>query len=140
MELPLPLPGLLTHLAPLLSHYGYWAVGAVVFVGDFGVPAPGETILLAAGIYARGRPAEHRGRRGDRVRCGVAGDNVGYLIGRLDGRAFVHRWGRYVFLAPERFHKAEAFFTRHGGKGRHGGTILLRGLARRLPAFGLGMT
>lgn len=47
-----PLPGPLAHLAPLLSHYGYWAVGGVVFVEDFGIPAPGETILIAAGVYA----------------------------------------------------------------------------------------
>ncbi|MGW7406201.1 DedA family protein [Streptomyces sp. NPDC054833] len=38
------------------------------------------------------------------------------MIGRSGGRAFVHRWGRYVFLTPERFHKAEEFFTHHGGK------------------------
>ena len=38
-----PLPGPSAHLAPLLGHYGYWAVGALVSVEDFGVPAPGET-------------------------------------------------------------------------------------------------
>jgi membrane protein DedA with SNARE-associated domain len=28
----------------------------------------------------------------------------------------VQRYGRYVFLPPERYEKAEKFFTRHGGK------------------------
>ncbi|MEV7796936.1 DedA family protein [Streptomyces sp. NPDC087512] len=98
-----PLPGPLAHLAPLIGSYGYWAVGAVE---DFGVPGQAETILIAAGIYSGA----------DRLDIvAVAGDNVGYLIGRFGGRAFVHRWGRYVFLTPERFHKAEVFFTRHGG-------------------------
>jgi membrane protein DedA with SNARE-associated domain len=111
-----PLPGPLAHLEPLLGHYGYWAVGAVVFVEDFGVPAPGETILLAAGVYAGAGRLNVMAVALIAFAAAVAGDNVGYLIGRAGGRAFVHRWGRYVFLTPKRFEAAEAFFTRHGGK------------------------
>lgn len=110
-----PLPGPLAHLAPLLGHYGYWAVGAVVFVEDFGVPAPGETILIAAGIYAGAGRLNIVAVAVIAFVAAVAGDNVGYLIGRTGGRALVHRWGRYVLLTPERFHRAEEFFTRHGG-------------------------
>ncbi|MFB8128637.1 DedA family protein [Streptomyces mirabilis] len=110
-----PLPGPLAHLAPLLGHYGYWAVGAVVFVEDFGVPAPGETILIAAGIYAGAGRLNIVAVAVIAFVAAVAGDNVGYLIGRSGGRAFVHRWGRFVFLTPERFRKAEVFFSRHGG-------------------------
>lgn len=111
-----PLPGPLAHLAPLLGHYGYWAVGAVIFVEDFGVPAPGETILIAAGIYAGAGRLNIATVTMIAFVAAVAGDNVGYLIGRWGGRALVHRWGRYVFLTAERFHRAEVFFTRHGGK------------------------
>lgn len=111
-----PLPGPLAHLEPLLGHYGYWAVGAVVFVEDFGVPAPGETILLAAGVYAGTGRLNVVAVAVIAFVAAVAGDNLGYLIGRVGGRAVVHRWGRYVFLTPKRFEAAEAFFTRHGGK------------------------
>lgn len=111
-----PLPGPLAHLAPLLGHYGYWAVGAVVFVEDFGVPAPGETILIAAGIYAGAGRLNIVTVTVIAFVAAVAGDNVGYLIGRWGGRALVHRWGRYVFLTAERFHRAELFFARHGGE------------------------
>ncbi|GAA0929543.1 DedA family protein [Streptomyces thermoalcalitolerans] len=111
-----PLPGPLAHLAPLLGDYGYWAVGGVVLVEDFGAPAPGEAILIAAGVYAGAG-------RLDVVTVGltafvaaVVGDNIGYLVGRYGGRAFVRRWGRYVFLPPKRFEAAERFFSRHGGK------------------------
>ncbi|MDQ0993345.1 DedA family protein [Streptomyces sp. V3I7] len=111
-----PLPGPLAHLAPLLEHYGYWAVGAVVFVEDFGVPAPGETILIAAGVYAGAGELNIVLVGVIAFFAAVVGDNVGYLIGRTGGRAFVHRWGRYIFLTPERFERAEKFFQRHGGK------------------------
>ncbi|WP_181798456.1 DedA family protein [Streptomyces sp. WELS2] len=111
-----PLPGPLAHLEPLLAHYGYWAVGGVVFVEDFGVPAPGETILIAAGVYAGAGRLNVVAVALIAFAAAVAGDNLGYLIGRVGGRAFVHRWGRYVFLTPKRFEAAEEFFTRHGGK------------------------
>lgn len=111
-----PLPGPLAHLAPLLSHYGYWAVGGVILVEDFGVPAPGETILIAAGIYAGAGRLNIVAVACIAFTAAVVGDNLGYLIGHTGGRAFVHRWGRYVLLTPQRFHAAEEFFTRHGGK------------------------
>ncbi|RVU16483.1 DedA family protein [Streptomyces antnestii] len=110
-----PLPGPLAHLAPLLSHYGYWAVGAVVLVEDFGVPAPGETILIAAGVYAGAGRLNIVAVAAIAFAAAVVGDNIGYLIGHYGGRAFVHRWGRYLFITPERFAKAEDFFKRHGG-------------------------
>ncbi|MER7915357.1 MULTISPECIES: DedA family protein [unclassified Streptomyces] len=110
-----PLPGPLAHLAPLLGHYGYWAVGAVILVEDFGIPAPGETILLAAGVYAGAGELDVVKVALIAFAAAVVGDNIGYLIGHFGGRAFVHRWGKYVFLTPKRFAAAEDFFTRHGG-------------------------
>ncbi len=46
------LPGILQSLAPALSRYGYAAVIALVGVEGFGIPAPGQTTLVAAGSYA----------------------------------------------------------------------------------------
>jgi membrane protein DedA with SNARE-associated domain len=111
-----PLPGPLAALEPLLGHYGYWAVGAVILVEDFGVPAPGETILLAAGVYAGAGRLNIVAVAVIAFVAAVVGDNIGYLVGHLGGRPFVHRWGRYVFLTPKRFQAAEEFFGRHGGK------------------------
>ena len=37
------------------------------------------------------------------------------MIGRTGRLAFVHRWGRYVRLTPERMERAESFFRRRGG-------------------------
>ncbi|MFE5207062.1 DedA family protein [Streptomyces sp. NPDC056600] len=111
-----PLPGPLAHLEPLLGHYGYWAVAGVILVEDFGVPIPGEAILIAAGVFAGAGRLDIVAVALIAFVAAVMGDNIGYLIGRYGGRALVHRWGRYVFLTPERFARAEAFFARHGGK------------------------
>lgn len=111
-----PLPGPLAHLEPLLGDHGYWAVAGVILVEDFGVPVPGEAILVAAGLFAGAGRLDIVAVALTAFAAAVVGDNIGYLIGRYGGRALVHRWGRYVFLTPERFAKAEAFFERHGGK------------------------
>jgi membrane protein DedA with SNARE-associated domain len=46
----------------------------------------------------------------------IIGDNIGYLIGRTGGRAFVLRFGKYVFIKPEHLARAEVYFAKHGDK------------------------
>jgi membrane protein DedA with SNARE-associated domain len=103
-------------LLSLIEHYGYLVVLFGVMAESTGVPLPGETILITAGVLAQ------RGHLvlGEAVAFGVLGavlgDQIGYWVGREGGRPFVLRWGRYVFITPERLGRAEAFFGRHGGK------------------------
>jgi membrane protein DedA with SNARE-associated domain len=42
------LPGVFGDVQPILEHYGYLAVGGFVLLEDFGVPVPGEAIMIAA--------------------------------------------------------------------------------------------
>lgn len=111
-----PLPGVLGDLAPLLDDWGYLAVGGLVFVEDFGVPVPGETVLIAAAVYAGAGKLNIFLVAGIALAAAVVGDNVGYAIGRTGGHRLVRRYGRYVLLTPARVAKAESFFMRHGGK------------------------
>src|SRR5215217_6016350 len=100
----------------LIEHYGYLVVLFGVMLESTGVPLPGETILLAAGVLVQ------RGHLdlGDAIAFGilgaVVGDQIGYWVGREGGRPFIFRWGRYVLVTPARLGRAEAFFARHGGK------------------------
>jgi membrane protein DedA with SNARE-associated domain len=110
------LPGLLASLAPVLDHYGYLAVAGLVFLEDFGVPVPGETILIAAAVYAGAHRLNVVAVGLIALGAAVLGDNVGYAIGYFGGHRLVLRFGRYVFLTKERLDKAEGFFRRHGGK------------------------
>ncbi|MEU6366370.1 DedA family protein [Streptomyces sp. NPDC046931] len=111
-----PLPGVLADVAPILDHWGYPAVAALVFVEDFGVPAPGETTLIVAAVYAGAGRLNIVLVAVVAFLAAVLGDNVGYAIGRFGGHRVVERYGRHVLLTPARVAKAEAFFTRHGGK------------------------
>jgi membrane protein DedA with SNARE-associated domain len=110
------LPGVLHTLEPTLDHYGYLAVAGFVFLEDFAVPVPGETILILGAVYAgTGRLSVILvGLIG--FAAALLGDNIGFAIGHFGGRRIVDRFGRYVRLTPERIAKATTFFDRHGGK------------------------
>jgi membrane protein DedA with SNARE-associated domain len=111
-----PLPGFLASLAPILDRYGYLAVGGLILVEDFGVPSPGETVLIAASVYAGAGRLNIVAVGVIATLAAILGDNIGYAIGRFGGHALVLRYGRYVFLTGERLEKAERSFARHGGK------------------------
>ena len=113
---PEHLPGVLHTLEPTLNHYGYLAVVGLVLIEDFGVPVPGETVLILAAVYAGA------GRLNIVLVAllgfvgALLGDNIGFAIGHFGGRPLAERYGRYIFLTPERLERATRFFDRHGGK------------------------
>ncbi|MGH3296287.1 MAG: VTT domain-containing protein [Trebonia sp.] len=110
------LPGFLNSLTSPLEHFGLWAILALVLLEDFGIPVPGETVLIAGAIFAGSGQLNIVAVGVVGFIAAVVGDNIGYAIGKFGGRALVERWGKYVFITPERLDKAEAFFKRHGGK------------------------
>jgi membrane protein DedA with SNARE-associated domain len=116
MPPPAELPGFLAGVAPILDRWGYLAVAGVIGVESFGVPAPGQTIMVAAAIYAGAGRMNVFAVAAIAFVAAVLGDNVGYWIGVRGGRRLVHRFGRYVFITPERLARAEGFFARRGNR------------------------
>ncbi len=110
-------------LTNLLNNYGYIAVILFVMIESSGIPFPGETMLLLAAFTAGADPHSHL-LIPFVIACAalgaIAGDNIGYYVGRIGGRAFVLRFGKYLFLKPEHLDRAEKFFAKHGDK-----TVLL---------------
>jgi membrane-associated protein len=94
-----------------------------------GVVLPGETALLVAGFAAHEGIISLVPMIIVAIVCAIAGDSVGYEVGRLVGpRLQASRLGRSV--GERRWQAGEEFLHRHGGKavllGR--GTALLRAL------------
>lgn len=109
-------PQFITSLEPAVSSYGYLGVGVLVCLEDFGVPAPGETVLITAAFYAGLGHLNIILVALIGVLGAVLGDNIGFAIGHFGGHPLVERYGKYVFLTPARISTAEKFFNRHGGK------------------------
>jgi membrane protein DedA with SNARE-associated domain len=110
------LPGVFGDVQPLLEHYGYLGVGGMLFLEDFGVPVPGEIMLIAAAVFAGAGQMNIAVVFLVAVLAAVIGDNIGFIVGHFGGRPLAERFGRYVFLTPERLEKAENYFNAHGGK------------------------
>jgi membrane protein DedA with SNARE-associated domain len=104
-------------LRQLLSVYGYWAVLAFVGIESIGIPLPGETMLIAAAIYAG---ASHQLSIELVIAAAIAGavmgDNVGFGIGYLGGYRLLLRYGRYIGLHERRVKLARYIFLKHGSK------------------------
>ena len=100
----------------LIEHYGYMFVFFGVMIGCSGIPFPGATILLAAGILVQ----QGHLKLGYAIVFGILGaiigSQIGYWAGRRGGRSFLLKWGSYVKITPERLGRVERFFVRYGGK------------------------
>jgi membrane-associated protein len=101
-------------VAELIGHWGYAAIFVVVILGNVGVPLPEETVLAVAGYLVW---------RGDMrlsvvlvvgIVSAVAGDNLGYWLGRRFGRKALRRYAQWVLGHPERLASMEDFLARRG--------------------------
>jgi membrane protein DedA with SNARE-associated domain len=101
----------------LFGEYGYPVVFVPVFLETAGVPLPGETTLLLAGVAAS-QSAAHL-NVGLVIVVGAAaailGDNLGYLIGRQGGRRLVLKLANMGGVERS-LAWGERYFERHGGK------------------------
>jgi membrane protein DedA with SNARE-associated domain len=104
-------------LVNLISAHGYWLVAVVVALESMGIPAPGETALVSAAIFA-----------GTTQRLNIAwvivaaaigaivGDNAGYFLGRRFGYSLLVRYGHVARIDTRRIKLGQYLFARHGGK------------------------
>ncbi len=100
----------------MIHRWGYLAVFGTIFLEDFGLPLPGETMLITAGVLAGLGQLSIVPLLLVAWTAAVLGDNLGYAIGLTGGRRLVLRWGRYVLITHERLQTIEGFFSAHGGK------------------------
>lgn len=102
-------------MEPYLTEYGYAAVFVGIFLESLGLPAPGETLLVAAVLVFAQDHVSLVPVALAAFCAAVAGDNVGYAIGRYGGRRLALRYGRWVGVTEARLAKVETFFHRYGG-------------------------
>jgi membrane protein DedA with SNARE-associated domain len=109
-----PLPGVFHSLEPTLRHWGYLGVAVILLLENIGLPVPGETMLIAASLSAATGQLNIVLVGVIAVLASTAGSAIGYAIGEFGGRPLAERYGKYVFLTPERLDKTHEFFNRRG--------------------------
>jgi membrane protein DedA with SNARE-associated domain len=112
--------GLLGFVTNLLVAHGYLVILFGAALDNFGLPASGDIVLFAGGLFANGGqlalPLV--------MLSGFAGafisDNSVYWIGRIGGRPLIYRILKMRllhFLVSERsLARVERYFEAHGGK------------------------
>jgi len=109
----------------LVETAGYPLLFLIVMGESSGLPIPGETGLITAGVLAsRGNlaivPVILLAAAG-----AIVGDNLGYVIGRKGGRWVLERPGAFARQRQEVLLIGEPFFERHGPKAVFFGRFVL---------------
>ena len=101
----------------LYAEYGYAVIFVPVFLETAGLPLPGETSLLLAGVASSTGRIDVFWAIVVGATAAILGDNVGYAIGRFGGRPLVMRlahiggierslaWGEDYFARQGRHHR-----------------------------------
>jgi membrane protein DedA with SNARE-associated domain len=99
-----------------LVHYGYGAIFLIVMMESAGIPAPGETILVTAAVYAGTRHGlDIRFVIAAAAAGAIVGDNIGFWVGRRFGEPLLEKWGHLIGLDARKRKLGRFLFERYGG-------------------------
>jgi membrane protein DedA with SNARE-associated domain len=101
----------LARVQPLLARYGYGAAFAAVLVEGMGIPAPGQTLLMAGAIEAAAGRMNIILLLFFVALAATLGNSLGYAIGRWGGRAALNK----LRVNPQRQQHLDDLFRRRGG-------------------------
>ena len=104
-------------MTALISAYGVWLVAGLIALECICIPVPGETILVAAALYAGSTHKLHIvSVIAAAVVGGILGNVVAFWLGRRYGYRLLMRHGHYVKLDATRIKIGQYLFLRHGSK------------------------
>jgi undecaprenyl-diphosphatase len=106
----------LVFIALPTSGLGYLVLALLVGGESAGVPLPGETALITAGVLASQGRLSLPLVIATAAAAAIVGDNFGYLLGRQGARRLLVRPGRFEKRRRDFLARGEAFFDRHGAK------------------------
>jgi membrane protein DedA with SNARE-associated domain len=96
--------------------YGYGAIFLGILLESTGLPLPGESLLIAAAIYAATTHHLNIFMLVPIAAAGaIGGDQIGYFLGRRIGFRVLVRYGHKIGLSDERLELGRFLFRRHGG-------------------------
>jgi membrane protein DedA with SNARE-associated domain len=98
----------------MFETYGYISLFGFLVFGIVGLPLPDETLLTVVGYLVSIRYLNYWVS----ILVGTLGSIVGitfsYLLGIFLGREVIHRFGKYMYLTPERVASVEKFMDKYG--------------------------
>jgi membrane protein DedA with SNARE-associated domain len=102
-------------IVTLIDAYGYLGLFVGLALGNMAVPVGTEIILpVAGGLTATGHLSNLWLTIAVAIAAELAGNSVGYAIGRFGGVPIIERYGKYVHFTHERLMVVHRFFERWG--------------------------
>jgi membrane-associated protein len=95
--------------------YGYPVLGLALLLGALGLPVPAGVVATVAGTLVADGELDATMCLVVALLACVAGDLVGYEIGRLGGRQVAGKHGGWIGLGAKRLSQAEVLFARWAG-------------------------
>ncbi len=103
-------------LLAAVSRYGFPALFAVVAIAAVGVPLPITLLLIVTGSLAAQGALDVWVAIAVATAGSIAGDQIGYMVGRWGSRTLTHRFHR-LLGGPERIMELDAKARAWGGAG-----------------------
>jgi membrane protein DedA with SNARE-associated domain len=116
---------LIASIFSVASNLGYPALILLVMAESGGVPLPGETALLTAGVLASSGKLSIELVIICAAGAAIVGDNIGYVIGRVGGLYLLTRPGPFLKSRQNVLRVGEPFFAEHGPKAVFFGRFIL---------------
>jgi membrane protein DedA with SNARE-associated domain len=107
---------MLAVLINIPQNLGYPVLFALVMVESMGVPVPGETSIILAGLAANQGNLSIELVILVAAAAAIIGDNIGFEIGRRGGRVLLAKPGPFERQRRQMLAVADPFFARHGAK------------------------
>ena len=108
------LHGVVDWIVTLVENWGYSGIFTMMFIESSFIPFPSEVAMIPAGYLASQQRLSAIWAVVAGMGGSVAGALLNYQLALHLGRPALERVGRYFFLKPESFQRAERYFQKHG--------------------------
>lgn len=95
---------------PMLAEYGLVVIFAAILVEGFGIPAPGQSLLIVGALLSTRGQFDISLLLALSWVAALTGSTLGYILGRVGGRKLVLR----LPLNPSRLERMDNFCQRYG--------------------------
>lgn len=103
-------------LSPYIHAYGYLVAFFGMMLENAGIPVPAESALIVLSFFAAQGALKIWLVIPIAVLGDAAGDNLGFMIGRLGGRPLVEKYGHYIRINKAKLDAMERLFKDRGGR------------------------
>jgi membrane protein DedA with SNARE-associated domain len=105
---------ILLAISNVVATWSYGGVVALMAIESANIPLPSEAILPFAGyLVSKGEMNFHLAALAGAIGC-VIGSYPSYLLGKLGGRPFLAKYGKYLLLSESDLNTAERWCAKYG--------------------------